>query len=490
MTSLRLVLAAAVLGLPRLVAAQQISVDAQAQSAERIRAVLARPHRVITGSGDFIQRRDSAITSSVLIIGRPAFLAGPVAGDVVVVGNSLFLRPGVAITGRAVAIGGSVAPTSLGTVGGGIESYRDESYTVRGDGTAFALERVAYDDETIPLFQPAGIKGVKIPSYDRVDGLSLPVGVELNAGVLRVEPAVTYRSRLGAFDPSSAVTLNPERAPRFEGRVGVETRTNEDWIYHDLINSALFLANGSDIRNYFRSRIVEGRLIGQVAHKGYVLEPWVGVRGERTSSISAAGNVFTFRNRTELEHGARFNPPVDEGGIGSALLGARFNDMSGVVISRLDAGVEQSFLVPGGRSQFLQLTLDGRIQFPTFREQQLRIDAHAVTTAGSATPRARYAYLGGSGTLPLLDVLEQGGDELIYVESRYLIPFPAIVLPLVGSPRLTLRHLLGGAGIGGFPTLEQEVGAGIGLSVLRLDVTTDASGGRGTKFGIGISFSQ
>ena len=156
----------------------------------------------------------------------------------------------------------------------------------------------------------------------------------------------------------------------------------------------------------------------------------------------------------------------------------------------MSAEGEQSLKTPSGTSDFLQLTLDGSIEFPTFGQQRLRIAAHGVATSGDSVPRARYAYLGRSGTLPLMELLEQGGDRLLFVESRYQIPIPAIVLPMVGSPTIHLRHIMGAAGVGSLPKLEQELGAGIGLSFFRLDITVDAAGKRDSKVGFGVSLSN
>ena len=111
-------------------------------------------------------------------------------------------------------------------------------------------------------------------------------------------------------------------------------------------------------------------------------------------------------------------------------------------------------------------------------------------TSGNGVPRARYSYLGGSGTLPVLEQLELGGDEMVFVESRYLIPLDGVLLPLVGAPLITLRHLMGSAGVGGLPSLEQELGVGVGLSALRLDYTMDVARSRGHKFSVGISLSK
>jgi hypothetical protein len=105
-------------------------------------------------------------------------------------------------------------------------------------------------------------------------------------------------------------------------------------------------------------------------------------------------------------------------------------------------------------------------------------------------PRARYAYLGRGGTLPLLELLEQGGDQLLFVESRYQIPVARILLPKVGSPTIHLRHLIGAAGVGSLPTLEQELGVGLGISLLRFDATFDAAGKRDARYGFSFAMAH
>jgi hypothetical protein len=119
----------------------------------------------------------------------------------------------------------------------------------------------------------------------------------------------------------------------------------------------------------------------------------------------------------------------------------------------------------------------------------MQFHAHAVGTRGDA-PRSRYAYLGGSGTLRTLDLLEQGGTALFYLESRYLIPIERILLPVVGTPIITLRDAFGSAGVGSLPSFQHEVGIGIGVSVLRLEYTRAVAGRDGSEVGIGISLSR
>ena len=480
---------------PLLVRAQDVTVreGAGRRSAEIIRETVAQPHVVKSGTARLELPRDSTITSTLIVIGRPTYLASKVQGNVVVIGSDLFLRPGVEISGHAVAIGGTVATTTLGHVGGKIESFRDETYNVTTQQGGYVLDyrsmRVA---ESIPVVQPAGIEGLLVPSYDRVDGLSLPVGARVTLGdrAVEIDPSVTYRSRLGALDPAVDVRINPDGPVRFDGRAGYFTRSNERWNYSDLVNSATTFFAGIDTRNYFRSKGGEGRIFGLVTRPGLSLEPFVGARYEKISPITAAGNVFSVKARKSTERMLRDNPLVESGSIGSGLLGAEMYDTTGLVTSRLLAELEQSFTTVTGTTNFTQLTLDGRLGFPTFGTQSLHFRAHGVATAGDSVARARYTYLGGSGTLPVLEQLELSGTELLFLESRYMIPLDRVILPLIGSPVVTLRHIMGAAGVKQLPSLEQEIGVGLGLSTLRLDFTTNVTKSRGHKVGVGISLGR
>ena len=482
------------LAFPALLRSQAVTIQepGQHESAAILREALARPHVFRTGSGRLDLPRDSIVTSSIIVIGRPAYVASTVHGDVIVVGSDLFLHPGADISGRAVAIGGTVARSSLGHVAGDVLSFRDETYDARSNasGVSLAYRSLRAETEAAPIFGLAGLQGLLAPSYDRVDGLSLPVGALVTLSGIELQPSVTYRSRLGALDPRVDVRTGADSGIRFEGFAGMLTRTNERWIYTDLVNSALVFLGGLDAHNYFRSRDAEGRIFYRATSAGRSIEPFFGARIERTSPITAAGNVWSVRGRRDIERVARPNPLVETGNIGSLLAGGQLFDTSGVVTTKLRAELEQSVATMSGTSSFTQVTLDLRVGFPTFGTQSLQLRGHGVGTAGNAVPRSRYAYLGGSGSLPVTELLEFGGTELLFLETRYLVPIDRLVLPMIGSPVLTFRHLLGAAGVGNLPRLEQAVGVGIGLSALRLDVTTDATRRGHTKLGGGISFGH
>jgi hypothetical protein len=456
-----------------------------------VRSTASGPHAVRGGSGKLVLPRDSVVTTSLIVIGRPTYVSSRVQGDVVVIGGDLFLRPGSDVAGSAVAIGGGVYRSLLGTVGA-TGSYREDHYSVVASPTRYELTYQGRGEDRPPVFQLAGLSGLLLPTYDRVAGVSVPIGALVTLGdrAVELQPFLTYRSRLGVVDPGLTIRVAPERALRLDAEVGRATRTNEGWIYSDLLNSAATLAFGNDTRNYFRADGGTGRVVGHVERPGVVFEPFIGGRYEKVRPITAVGNVYSFSGRDDVEHIARPNPLVERGEIGSALIGGAIEYRAGVVQARLLAEGERSFRTPDRTSSFTQLTLHGTIEFPTFASQRLRIEGHAVTTAGDSTPRARYAYIGRNGTLPLLEMLEQGGDRLLFVNSRYEIPIYALVLPMLGSPTVELRHFMGAAGVGSLPKLEQELSAGLRLSVLRFEATFDAAGERDSRASVSIALGR
>ena len=462
------------------------------RTADILRMTAARPHVVRAGTGDLVLPRDSTVTSSLLVLGRRTYLSSRVEGDVVVVGGDLFLRTGSSINGRAVAIGGAVYRSFLGSVGGPVESYRDAKYAIRPSGSGYELAYQGGDEERPPIFQLAGLQGFLMPTYDRVDGLTLPVGALLTFGNrdVEIQPMVAYVSRLGTLDPRFELKVTPNRSLRLEAEGGRYTRTNDAWIYSDLVNSAATLLPGNDARNYFRSSGGVGRLIGRLERTTITFEPWLGYRYEDVSPITAIGNVFSFWNRNKLEHTARPNPLVETGTISSGLAGASIEYAAGHVKAKLRGEAEKSFQTPDPTLPFTQLTLHGSIEFPTFRDQKLSIAGHAVTTAGDNVPAARFAYLGRAATLPLLELLEQGGDELLFIDSEYSFPIRRLALTGIGYPTLSVNHFMGAAGLGSLPSLEQEIGVGVSISLIRIGYVFDASGDRKSAFSASFSLPR
>jgi len=480
---------------PLSLGAQQVVVRDPGPSpvSEIIGHVLATPHTVRAGSDRLVLSRDSSFSTSLLVLGRPTFLAGRVDGDVVVIGADLFLRPGADVRGRAVAVGGTVAMTTLGTVAGGTLSLRDETYDITREDDGYALRhRDLRAADVTPVFSLAGVSGLLLPSYDRVDGLSIPIGVNVASpgGVASLAPTATYRSRLGTVDPAGTLLVTPSPRVRLEVTGGRVTRTNDAWIYSDPVNSLTSFFVGTDTRNYFRSVGGDARIIGTIDRSSFLLAPYVGARFERITPISATGDVWSVFGRDDSLRMSRPNPLVEKGEVSSAIAGADWELYVSDITGHGYVRAEQSFRSIEGTSNFLQFTLHSSLQFPTFGSQSLKVKIHGVTGFGDRTPMSRYAYLGGSGSLATLDLLEQGGSTLLFVENRYLIPIEAVQLPVIGAPVLSIRDAFGGAGIGHLPDLQHEIGVGIGMSALHLDVNTAVAGRRRTKVSLGISLSS
>ncbi|GLC27229.1 hypothetical protein [Roseisolibacter agri] len=456
-----------------------------------LRATLTQPHLlVVAPDSGLVLGRDLRVDRTLVIVG-PARLAATVRGDVVVLGD-LYLRPGALVEGRAVAIGGRVMPSALATVRGGITAYPSLGFVATGGpGDTLALAVRALDRSDAPAISLPGVAGLRIPGYDRIDGAVLTFGPEirLDTGRVRVEPTVTYRSHLGVVDPGLLATAELSRRTSLELRAARGTYTNDAWIRGDIINSALTLGVGADVRNYYRADRGELTASRRYETTRHVVEPFVGVLAERAWSAprdsGAASVPFSIVNRDDPEGIRRPNPGVSGGRVASVLAGARWRAEADQARTDVTLRVEQGVSVARG-SPFTQATVDADVSLPGFRDHTIALFGHAVGSLGPDVPSQRYAYLGGGGTIPSLRLLEQGGSQLAWLESRYTVPVHGIRVPLVGTPTVMLRHIVGGAGVDRLPALTQNLGIRVTVALIRLDYTFDPSGRGRNDFSVGV----
>ena len=460
-----------------------------------LRDALQRPHvLVLPETAAYVQPRGQRLATSLVVLGRPTYLAGRVEGDVVVVDADVFLRPGAEVTGRVIAIGGGAYPSSLALIRGSVESYRDFTYNIAPVDDGFRLTyRSLRADATPPLFLPY-VYGLRLPSYDRVNGASIRFGPALSfaGGRGELNALATYRSDLGKVDPSVDVGLRMTRRTRAHLFVGRETFSNEDWIWPDLLNSASVLIFGEDTRNHYRADRAELTLHRRWEWTRSTLEPLIGPRLERAWWVGPSrgdrSGPWSMLGRRDTLAMLRPNPssPI-ETYIISALTGAAYSWEVQDFHARARSVLEVK--LAGELRDVSQLVSDLLVGFLTFGEQSYELEVHHVTTFGKTPPLQRAHYLGGPGTLPFLEMLEQGGGELLLVDQRYSIPLTRVNVGFMGMPTLQLRHRVGGAGSDILPELEQMLGVGISLTVIRGEVQIDPSSGK-ARFSLGFTFAR
>jgi hypothetical protein len=449
---------------------------------------LTRPYTIIApASAPATLPRDSTYQHSVVVLGRDVAVLGSVHGDVIVIGGNLFLRPGGAITGRALAIGGGVYESTLAVIDGGIVAHREFTYDITPATNGFSLKYRSFLDTSVPVFSLPVFFGLRVPGYDRSSGLSLPFSprISLNGDRLVVEPRVAYRSQLGVADPGSSVVAAVAEGTKVRGDVGRGMFSNEEWIWHDLINSAATLFAGDDARNYFRGTRATGTLARRWEWSSSSIEPFVGGLWESVRTVrpdsNANGGPWSFEGRHDRSDMLRPNPPINDGEITSLLFGGRLDwgDDQGMT-GRFRLSGEWGHLSPirsifndSVSSNFVQTTLDGSISFPTFGTQSLRLDGHALITLTNSAPRQRWGHVGGAGSLPTIGMLSRGGDQLVFLDGSYNVPIDRWRVSYLGAPAISLREILAGADVGRMPALAQATGLRLSMTAVYVEFLVD-----------------
>ncbi len=467
---------------------------------EILARTLAAPHTVVgPGITRYVIARTTVQPQTLIVLSRDVVVEGRVRGDLLVIGGDLYMHPGGAITGAATVIGGGIYESTLATISGPSRAFRDFTYDVASIDGGYALRyRPLVPPPPAGLLLP-GIFGLTLPTYDRTNGVSIGIAPRYShAGMpLIVVPRMTYRSQLGRFDPAIAAEYGLDDRTLIEVEAGRYTRSNERWIRSDLINSLGFIWDGNDVRNYYRASRADARVTRAWQSASGVLAPYLGLSVERGRSVRpdsfATSAPWTLFNRDDDDRDDRFrpNPAIDPGDIQSVLAGLTWaGSQSGVVWEFRADGELGSLTHAQTRTTqgFGQLTVDAGLAFPTFASQWLELGGHAVTSAGSA-PRQRWAYIGGSGTLPTLELLQEGGDELLFFGGTYQIPINQIQLPFLGPPILGLREILGGASSGGFPAIHQAMGVRLTVRRIFAEFLYDPDLKRGHG-GVGVSFGR
>jgi hypothetical protein len=423
--------------------------------------------------------------------GANASIAGTVHGDVIVFGGDLFLEPGAIVDGRAVAIGGGVYPSALATVHNGLVAERGARVGWHGADTVAITYSPAPSGKP-PFIAFPVLYGLRIPSYDRVNGLSVRWGPRFNIDSSRLvfDPIVTYRSNLGKFDPKGTAIFTPVDRLQIVGIAERGTFTNDGWSRPDLFNSLSTFVAGSDYRNYWRGDRMEldvQRLWGDQT-AGVSLQPLVGVRDEfdwSTGPDDPKHTPWTILDRDVPDKTRRFNPQIFVGRMATGLAGLSGAYHGEGLMASGSVEIEVPFESPNGQ-RFEQTTVDGLLKFIQFTDWQFQFGLHALVTVGDTAPPQRFSYLGGGATIPTLDILQLGGDELLWGYGEFLVPIHLVKIPFFGYPGVGAYVTAGSAGVHGLPHFTTNVGPRLTLSVFELDWVIDPVT-KFTEIGLGVN---
>jgi hypothetical protein len=407
------------------------------------------------------------LPGDLLVVGARVSLEGRIAGAVGVIEGDFFVRPSGIVGGPIAVIGfGGVYPSGRAHVGETLHLDPRIEVTLRRDGpTSYLRLRPPPARRTLRL---PDLYGLGVPTYDRVDGLSIPwrgqaglgggdtARVTLNAGA-------TFRTARSRVDPAASIEYRPVPRSLVTLAAGRRTRTTESWIRGDLANTITALGVASDVRDYFRSDEVS-LTVARTPPPPLILGEWF-VAPLLSARISRDRSLEATRPWSLVGGGDdwRVNPFIDEGTLASLVAGARFGWRGAA--SELSGAVATEWAPSGiGDFAFAQASTKSQLWMRALWDHQLRITAYLLHPLGAnEAPLQRWSFVGGPGTLPTFDTGRFRGDRVVSVNSVYFAPVPGVHLPLAGQPAIRIEHAFGMAWRTGDPRppLEQNLGVGI-----------------------------
>jgi hypothetical protein len=412
--------------------------------------------------------------ADLVIVDAEVRLEGTVEGRVAVLGGDLFVRPRAQVAGPIAVVGGAVYPSRLATIGPVVEDSVPLEVAVEPGPTGDAVGTV----RVLPPYRPAGLTvGPLLPTYDRVNGLTLAAGPRWLLTREEDGPSLgawfSYRTARQSFGGGAELQYPFGDSLYLRARVARETVTNEEWIRGPLSNTGSSLLAGTDERDYYeadRVSLTFGRLENRAPAQGATdFAPRLTLLLSRDRSLDARDPWSLFG---DLD---RVNLPVDEGTLLSALGGVGLHWKGRLSTFVGDAGVEQG-LGGAGDFAFTRWLVDGLWTSVALGRHQVAVRFRGIGTVGEdPAPRQRWSFVGGPNTLPAFDIAEMRGDRLAYVQSSYGIPFEKVVLPVLGFPTLRFVHVTGAAWVTGepMPAWLQNLGAGVLFSFVRAEVYVD-----------------
>jgi hypothetical protein len=439
---------------------------------------------------DTLLARNDTIHGTALVAGSTLRLEGMITGDLVIVDANVFVRPTARVMGDVRNIAGGLYYSELAAVIGTIHNEPNAAYRIERPDEA-RLDIVGTTASSV--FVLYGIMGLQIPTYDRVDGLTLSAaGGYLLPRIGDVEPIlrgrVDYRFERSEFTGGAELAAARRRT---EVAAGVErtTVTNERWIRSDLINSLTSIISAKDRRDYYAADrgYLEIRRLLEAGPR--VTNAFLRAQIEDATPL-AAGNPWSITGDFRSD-----NIMVTDSRIMSAVLGGNTVWTMPRHVVEVDAAVEFATEMFDGNFAFGRYEIDADWAMAALADHTLRIEPHmqGPLPGTESLPLQRWSFVGGSGTLNTFDDAEFRGDRVAFVETSYSIPLPrSLTIRILGRPHFELLHAAGMAWTADEPAdFEQNVGVRLRFNMIYLRAITHPSRfADDMEFAVGVSFPR
>lgn len=367
---------------------------------------------------DTVLSQGDVVSGDLIVIRASLRVEGRIGGDLIGVQADIFTRPGGRVEGTVVVLSGGFYGSSLAHL---------SSQPIIGSHYAYQAQR--QEDGSYVILGPRaaarvrlpGLYGLLAPRYDRVNALTLEVGLDFERGAKTwlpdAEARLRYRSVRSDLDGDLEL-----RWPfgRHVGalRGGRTVRSNDRWINADLENSIYAFVGAVDTRNYYEADFAEADVRLEF---GTGIRWWAGLLlgWERAGSLANRDpfSIFTARG------GFQDNLPVIEADAASVKIDLGLKTWIsgstpvevGLDLERADADVvgDLTFSLFGG-----YLSAD----IPTVGHQKLLLEGRGQATGSSGAPAQRWRAVGGWGSLPTLRPTEREGDKMWWWAATYRIP--------------------------------------------------------------------
>jgi hypothetical protein len=427
---------------PAATLAQEVRLaGAPRNDAERAVAEFLERGGYVVWARDTVLARDEVVDSHVLVLEASARISGRIEGDVLVVDGDLFMRTRGRVSGDVVVLGGGFYDSDLAEIGGGVTYRPNERIRVRPTAGDFEVFSVAAEREP---FELDGTLGVQIPTYQRVDAVTIGWGAiarfDKVGGRPDLEGSVRFLTGPGSLEGSLRNSWYPSSRLRLGLHGSRETRSMDGWMRSTWYNSLATLVADDDAFNYYRGDRagVESEWRSKEPPIWEDAATWsatVGAFWENATSLEARDTWALFkRDAPEGMPADRHpNPAVDDGSHYS-LVGA-FEWMKRERSGRTAFGFGLEYSIDGetpvsgpgnsaGTPEFTFLMAEGRVSARRVTRWGHAWDAFVISRVGVAgdVPGQRYSVLGGPGTIPTLPLRALRGPHLLYADLGYAVP--------------------------------------------------------------------